>query len=57
MWPYVIAIWRKSKVRNELIVQNVRPMIESTPLLEAPNGYARMMIGAARFRMVLVTGQ
>jgi len=57
MWPYVKAIWRKSKVRNELIVQNVRPMIESTPLLEAPNGYARMMSGAARFRMVLVTGQ
>lgn len=44
-------------MRNELIVQNVRPMIESTPLLEAPNGYARMMSGAARFRMVLVTGQ
>jgi D-arabinose 1-dehydrogenase-like Zn-dependent alcohol dehydrogenase len=44
-------------VRNELIVQNVRPMIESTPLLEAPNDYARMMSGAARFRMVLVTGQ
>ena len=57
MWPYVKAIWRKSKVRNELIVQNVRPMIESTPLLEAPNGYARMMSVAARFRMVLVTGQ
>jgi hypothetical protein len=37
MWPYFKAIWRKSKVRNELIVQNVRPMIESTPLLEALN--------------------
>jgi len=57
MWPYFKAIWRQSKVRNELIVQNVRPMIESTPLLEAPNDYARMMSGAARFRMVLVTGQ
>jgi hypothetical protein len=57
MQPYFKAIWRKSKVRNELIVQNVRPMIESTPLLEAPNGYARMMSDAARFRMVLVTGQ
>ena len=57
MQPYFKAIWRKSKVRNELIVQNVRPMIEGTPLLEAPNGYARMMSGAARFRMVLVTGQ
>ena len=43
-------------MRNELIVQNVRPMIESPPLLEAPNGYARMMSGAARLRMVLVTG-
>ena len=43
-------------MRNELIVQNVRPMIESTPLVEAPNGYARMVSGAARFRMVLVTG-
>ena len=57
MWPYFKAIWRKSKVRNELIVQNVRPMIESTPLLESSNDYARMMSGAARFRMVLVTGQ
>ena len=56
MWPYFKAIWRKSKVRKELIVQNVRPTIERTPLLEAPNGYARMS-GAARFRMVLVTGQ
>jgi hypothetical protein len=44
-------------VGNELIVQNVRPMIESTPLLEALNGYARMMSRAARSRMVLVTGQ
>jgi len=26
-------------------------MIESTPLVEAPNGYARMMSGVARFRM------
>ena len=56
MWPYFKAIWRKSKVRNELIVQNVRPMIESTPLLEAPDGYARMISGAARVQMVLVTG-
>jgi D-arabinose 1-dehydrogenase-like Zn-dependent alcohol dehydrogenase len=44
-------------VRNELIVQNVRPVIESTPPLEAPNDYARMMSGAARFRMMLVMGQ
>ena len=44
-------------MRKELIVQNVRPMIEGTPFLEAPNAYARMMSGAARFRMVLVTGQ
>jgi hypothetical protein len=32
-------------------------MIESTPLLEAASSYAHMMSGAARFRMVLATGQ
>jgi propanol-preferring alcohol dehydrogenase len=39
------------------VLQNVRPMIESRPLLEAPEAFERMMSGAARFRMVLVTGQ
>ena len=36
------------------VLQNVRPMIETVPLHEAPAAYARMMGGNARFRMVLV---
>lgn len=39
------------------VLQDVRPMVETRPLLEAPEAFARMMSGAARFRMVLVTGQ
>jgi D-arabinose 1-dehydrogenase-like Zn-dependent alcohol dehydrogenase len=35
--------------------QNVRPMIETMPLKRAPETFARMMEGKARFRMVLVT--
>ena len=37
-------------------LQDVRPMIETYPLEEAAAGYARMMSGAARFRVVLTTG-
>jgi len=32
-------------------------MIETVPLAQAAEAYARMMEGKARFRMVLVTGQ
>ena len=32
----------------------VRPMIEKVPLEKAPEAYARMIEGKARFRMVLV---
>jgi D-arabinose 1-dehydrogenase-like Zn-dependent alcohol dehydrogenase len=32
-------------------------MIETFPLEQAPDAYARMMQAKARFRMVLVTGQ
>jgi D-arabinose 1-dehydrogenase-like Zn-dependent alcohol dehydrogenase len=32
----------------------VRPMIETFPLARAADAYARMMSGAARFRVVLV---
>jgi D-arabinose 1-dehydrogenase-like Zn-dependent alcohol dehydrogenase len=39
------------------VLENVRPMIETTPLERAAEAYARMMQGKARFRMVLVTGQ
>ena len=35
---------------------DVRPMIETYPLEEAAAGYARMMSGDARFRVVLTTG-
>jgi alcohol dehydrogenase, propanol-preferring len=35
----------------------VSAMIETVPLEQAPEAYAKMMSGNARFRMVLVTGQ
>jgi alcohol dehydrogenase len=34
----------------------VRPMVETMPLEEVNDAFARMMSGAARFRMVLTTG-
>jgi len=37
------------------VLENIRPMIETVPLAHAADGYARMMQGKARFRMVLVT--
>ncbi len=37
------------------VLENIRPMIETAPLEQAADGYARMMEGKARFRMVLVT--
>src|SRR4029077_1959852 len=37
------------------VLQNIRPMIETVPLEQAADAYARMMEGKARFRMVLVT--
>ena len=36
------------------VLQDVRPMIETLPLDKAPEAFARMMDGKARFRMVLV---
>jgi propanol-preferring alcohol dehydrogenase len=39
------------------VLENIRPMIETAPLEQAADAYARMMDGKARFRMVLVTGQ
>jgi len=39
------------------VLGNIRPMIETVPLERAPEAYARMMRGEARFRMVLVMGQ
>jgi D-arabinose 1-dehydrogenase-like Zn-dependent alcohol dehydrogenase len=37
-------------------LQDVRPKIETYPLEQAAEGYARMMSGDARFRVVLITG-
>jgi alcohol dehydrogenase, propanol-preferring len=37
------------------VLQDIRPMIETAPLEQAADAYARMMQGKARFRMVLVT--
>ncbi len=37
-------------------LQGIRPKIETYPLEEAADGYARMMSGEARFRVVLTTG-
>jgi alcohol dehydrogenase, propanol-preferring len=39
------------------VLQDVRPMIETLPLEKAPEAFARMMDGKARFRMVLVNGK
>jgi len=40
---------------NFAVAQGIRPMVEVLPLAEAPQAYARMMSGAARFRVVLDT--
>ncbi|HWY06266.1 MAG TPA: alcohol dehydrogenase [Candidatus Acidoferrales bacterium] len=37
------------------VLENIRPMIETMPLEQAAEAYARMIQGKARFRMVLVT--
>ncbi len=37
------------------VLENIRPVIETFPLEQATDAYARMMEGKARFRMVLVT--
>src|SRR6202140_5466289 len=37
------------------VLANIRPMIETAPLEQAADDYARMMQGKARFRIVLVT--
>jgi len=37
------------------VLENIRPLIETAPLEQADEAYARMMDGNACFRMVLVT--
>jgi propanol-preferring alcohol dehydrogenase len=38
------------------VLSGVRPMVEVMPLSKAPEAYARMMAGNAKFRIVLVPG-
>jgi alcohol dehydrogenase, propanol-preferring len=38
------------------VLENIRPMIETAPLEQAADAYARMMQGKARFRIVLMVG-
>ena len=50
-----------SSIENEddlafTVARDVRPTIEVMPLAEAPEAYARMMAGDARFRTVLDMG-
>jgi alcohol dehydrogenase, propanol-preferring len=37
------------------VLESIRPMVETMPLSKAPEAYARMLSGKARFRIVLVT--
>ena len=37
------------------VLENIRPMIETVPLENAADSFARMIEGEARFRRVLVT--
>jgi propanol-preferring alcohol dehydrogenase len=39
------------------VLENIRPMIETVPLEQVDDAYARMMQGRARFRMVLTMNQ
>jgi len=39
------------------VLENIRPMIETSPLAKAAEAYARMMHNEARFGMVRTTGQ
>jgi D-arabinose 1-dehydrogenase-like Zn-dependent alcohol dehydrogenase len=52
-WPSGRAADSEDTMRFSAL-EGVRPMIEIVPLAEAAKGYARMMKGDARFRVVLV---
>jgi D-arabinose 1-dehydrogenase-like Zn-dependent alcohol dehydrogenase len=52
-WPSGRAVDSEDTLRFS-VLQDVRPMIETYPLAKAAEGYARMMSGKARFRVVLV---
>ena len=52
-WPSGTSIDSEDTLRFSALT-GVAPMIETMPLTKAPEAYARMMSGKARFRMVLV---
>ncbi len=54
-WPSGTSIDSEDTLAFSALT-NVRPMIETMPLEQAPEAYERMMSGKARFRMVLTTG-
>jgi D-arabinose 1-dehydrogenase-like Zn-dependent alcohol dehydrogenase len=54
-WPSGTSIDSEDTLGFSALV-NIRPMIETMPLVRAPEAYDRMMTGDARFRMVLTTG-
>jgi D-arabinose 1-dehydrogenase-like Zn-dependent alcohol dehydrogenase len=55
-WPSGTAIDSQDTMQFSALA-GVRPMNELVPLERAAEGYDRMMSGAARFRVVLTTGQ
>jgi D-arabinose 1-dehydrogenase-like Zn-dependent alcohol dehydrogenase len=52
-WPSGRSADSEDTMRFSLL-EDIRPLIETYPLAEAAKGYARMMSGEARFRVVLV---
>ena len=54
-WPSGTAIESEDTLKFSVLT-DIRPMIETMPLEQAPEAYEKMMSGAARFRMVLTTG-
>ena len=55
-WPSGTSINSEDTLAFSALA-NIRPMIETMPLERAAEAYERMMSGAARFRMVITTGQ
>lgn len=54
-WPSGTSIDSEDTLKFSAL-SDIRPMIETMPLERAAEAYARMMSGAARFRMVITTG-
>ena len=55
-WPSVTSQDSEDTLAFSALA-SIRPMIETMPLERASEAYEKMMSGAARFRMVITTGQ